>query len=255
MYLKNQRSTQMTLNHTFRKQGFTLIELLVVIAIIAILASILFPVFARARENARRSSCQSNLKQIGLGIMQYTQDYDEKFPSVAPGLADVDLYAEPGVIDTRPSIQACVQPYIKSWQIFRCPSATEGSGAGLAPVGNSATSYVTNGVLIRNGGVSIAAIPESAALIAMQERKWVYRIASHDPQRVPYNSNNYQYWLYTAGGYSNVHFDGGNLLFADGHAKWRRTVSISAREFGLNSDALGAQPDSAAAICEDWAKI
>src|SRR5687768_5924591 len=61
-------------------KGFTLIELLVVIAIIAILAAILFPVFARARENARRSSCQSNLKQIGLGFAQYTQDYDEKMP-------------------------------------------------------------------------------------------------------------------------------------------------------------------------------
>jgi prepilin-type N-terminal cleavage/methylation domain-containing protein len=65
-----------------RKTGFTLIELLVVIAIIAILAAILFPVFARARENARRTSCQSNLKQIGLAIAQYTQDYDEKLPMV-----------------------------------------------------------------------------------------------------------------------------------------------------------------------------
>src|SRR5688500_6579567 len=62
------------------RNGFTLIELLVVIAIIAILAAILFPVFARARENARRSSCQSNMKQLGLGMMQYTQDYDEKLP-------------------------------------------------------------------------------------------------------------------------------------------------------------------------------
>jgi prepilin-type N-terminal cleavage/methylation domain-containing protein len=63
-----------------RQRGFTLIELLVVIGIISVLAAILFPVFGRARENARRSSCKSNLKQIGLGIMQYTQDYDEMMP-------------------------------------------------------------------------------------------------------------------------------------------------------------------------------
>src|SRR5438874_7363740 len=62
------------------QSAFTLIELLVVIAIIAILAAILFPVFGRARENARRSSCQSNLKQLGIAIMQYTQDYDERMP-------------------------------------------------------------------------------------------------------------------------------------------------------------------------------
>ena len=65
------------------KRGFTLIELLVVIAIISILAAILFPVFARARENARRASCQSNMKQAGLAFMQYTQDYDERLPQYA----------------------------------------------------------------------------------------------------------------------------------------------------------------------------
>src|SRR6188472_4028670 len=96
------------------KSGFTLIELLVVIAIIAILASILFPVFARARENARRSSCQSNLKQIGLGIMQYTQDYDEKYPEFNPsGLGWA----------------AATQPYLKSTQILQCPSEKTGPNA------------------------------------------------------------------------------------------------------------------------------
>src|SRR5687767_10691477 len=77
----NLQGQKMTRSTTTRKTAFTLIELLVVIAIIALLAAILFPVFARARENARRAGCQSNLKQIGLGIMQYSQDYDELMPS------------------------------------------------------------------------------------------------------------------------------------------------------------------------------
>src|SRR5690606_14055579 len=75
-------------NVNFKKAGFTLIELLVVIAIIAILAAILFPVFGRARENARRSSCQSNMKQFGLGMIQYSQDYDEKMVRASYGRAD-----------------------------------------------------------------------------------------------------------------------------------------------------------------------
>ena len=75
------------------KSAFTLIELLVVIAIIAILASILFPVFGRARENARRASCQSNLKQMALGLKQYTQDYDEKFPLAANSANNTAGYA------------------------------------------------------------------------------------------------------------------------------------------------------------------
>src|SRR5256712_13978360 len=91
--------------------GFTLIELLVVVAIIAIPAAILSPVFARARENARRSSCQSNLKQIGLGIMQYVQDYDEKFP-----MSRWSNNSNPWH-DT-------IQPYVKSVQLLKCPSNT-----------------------------------------------------------------------------------------------------------------------------------
>ena len=105
----------MSFKPSFRSQrapAFTLIELLVVIAIIAILAAILFPVFARARENARRSACQSNLKQIGLGITQYTQDYDGFLPPSQSGNV------------VWPTLTA---PYIKSSQVFTCPSASEGS--------------------------------------------------------------------------------------------------------------------------------
>lgn len=101
-------------------RGFTLIELLVVIAIIAILAAILFPVFARARENARRATCQSNLKQIGLGIHQYVQDYDEHMPIVASQYTT----ATPTFNDQTshwgwPEV---LQPYLKNTQIYDCPS-------------------------------------------------------------------------------------------------------------------------------------
>lgn len=119
--------------HTARRltaRGFTLIELLVVIAIIAILAAILFPVFARARENARRSSCQSNLKQIALGFAQYTQDYDEFYPwgwdrTTAPG-----TWPGYNTSASEPVLwPAKLQPYLKSKQIFKCPSI-ERSGLG-----------------------------------------------------------------------------------------------------------------------------
>jgi prepilin-type N-terminal cleavage/methylation domain-containing protein/prepilin-type processing-associated H-X9-DG protein len=96
-------------------RGFTLIELLIVISIIAILAAILFPVFARARENARRSSCQSNLKQIGLALLQYVGDYDDSMPRSFYGTA----------VDTTPTNYKwmdAVQPYVKSTQVFVCPS-------------------------------------------------------------------------------------------------------------------------------------
>jgi prepilin-type N-terminal cleavage/methylation domain-containing protein/prepilin-type processing-associated H-X9-DG protein len=103
-----------------RYSGFTLIELLVVIAIIGILASILFPVFARARENANRASCQSNMKQMGLGIHQYMQDYDERFPRMN--------YGYPANTNIGDALNArwmdVIQPYVKSKQIFTCPSSS-----------------------------------------------------------------------------------------------------------------------------------
>lgn len=99
----------------FKSQGFTLIELLVVIAIIAILAAILFPVFARARENARRSACQSNLKQIGIGLLQYAQDYDGV-------LVPRRRYKDAGSNTWDFRWTDLIQPYVKSDQLFNCPS-------------------------------------------------------------------------------------------------------------------------------------
>ncbi len=108
------------------RKGFTLIELLVVIAIIAILAASLFPVFARAREKARQASCQSNCKQLSLGVLMYVQDYDETFPTWARWYpargSGGDGFANPSVCTSPQSPPLAVYPYVKNLQLYVCPS-------------------------------------------------------------------------------------------------------------------------------------
>lgn len=187
-----------------RKTAFTLIELLVVIAIISILAAILFPAFARARENARRASCLSNLKQVGIAMMQYTQDNDERYM-----VADHDDADANGVADYAWFVP--LQPYIKSEQIFQCPSL----GAETTTP-NPNTDYIINGFFAH--GVSQAIFQQSALQIMVAERKE--------------NLNVFDYHAWMRGVTpqfefeDNIsrdrHFDGSNYLFADGHAKWYR---------------------------------
>lgn len=205
------------------KKAFTLIELLVVIAIIAILASILFPVFARARENARRASCQSNLKQIGLGIMQYSQDYDERLPGswVGPGgenqtggwvyYTTAGLTGVSAVFDVA---QGGIYPYLKSTQIFVCPSDTEGKKSG--------NSYSINDcVLIQpsttyNPGKSLAAFDDTARFMLLSEESTL-NYSSDDGYQQEVNNT-----------ISDRHLAGSNVAFMDGHVKWFRPDKIIA---------------------------
>ena len=196
------------------RSAFTLIELLVVIAIIAILAAILFPVFARARENARRSSCQSNLKQIALGVKQYTQDYDERFPNItvpAPAGSPGWAYA--------------IQPYLKSEQIFQCPSETAPPPPGTDLLTRAGTNGFSDYYLNYNTvsvadpaanpvvgtGRSEASIDYSSNTIMNGEGTGISGDAT---------ANSYQ--LSPPGAGRARHLEGANYSFVDGHVKWMR---------------------------------
>jgi prepilin-type N-terminal cleavage/methylation domain-containing protein/prepilin-type processing-associated H-X9-DG protein len=142
------RSARKSAGFTPRKSAaFTLIELLVVIAIIAILAAILFPVFAKAREKARQAACMSNEKQIGLGILQYIQDYDEKFPSGVTGIAAPapPSAANPVVASNGAGVgwAGGISPYVKSAQLFKCPDdSTPPAAANTYPVSYALNMYL-----------------------------------------------------------------------------------------------------------------
>lgn len=199
------------------RKGFTLIELLVVIAIISILAAILFPVFARARENARRTACLNNVKQLMLGLSMYVQDNDERFPpKYGTGMW-----------------QSLLQPYTKSTSLMRCPSA---------PIAKGLATDVTNGysgVYGLTGGVvgifsqtgyatrHIASINEPAKTFAMVETRFPKGASPDYYSLLGYGATSVDFGYPAIASPENNthfcdtrHFDGSNIGFADGHVKW-----------------------------------
>lgn len=209
------------------KHGFTLIELLIVIAIIAILAAILFPVFVKARENARRASCQSNMKQLGLAVSQYAQDNDGRLTG-ATGTA----------CSTVINLWMAYDPYLKSTAVLFCPSSPRYTGApGSAnathygfPVIWSPSGYPNNiniAVVSRLWGESgscppttrfggdaplLDAIPEAARTCLIGETASNttgngYPIFGADDAFVRFLAK-------------TRHFDGSNFAYLDGHVKW-----------------------------------
>lgn len=188
------------------RRGFTLIELLVVIAIIAILAAILFPVFARAREKARQASCQSNLKQIGLAFEMYVQDYDETYPMCAMKRAGGYAYY----------YYQTLEPYLKNEQIWYCPSADDRRYApnrrliGLAPPTG------TDDDILKKAQIKF---PAEKILVGDTGRAWyIYNDCQDDP-----NADGRTYGLYP------WHNGQANVCFADGHVK-----SVNWREFNCD---------------------
>lgn len=223
------------------KSGFTLIELLIVISIIAILAGILFPVFARARENARRASCQSNLKQIGLGVLQYVQDYDEFMPPA------VFTSIETG--DSAPGYAlsgARIGPYTRSDQILVCPSDpgprftvrsvsgtadvpcsyivtedqfTGKTGFRAAPALGGNTFAFTWGAFSYSFPVPLADFAAPAETIMVTEQDESRLGADRFINAFPAAPSLPNYSAYASSLVSNRHLQTINYLFADGHVK------------------------------------
>jgi prepilin-type N-terminal cleavage/methylation domain-containing protein/prepilin-type processing-associated H-X9-DG protein len=202
--------------------AFTLIELLVVIAIIAILAAILFPVFAKAREKARSSSCQSNVKQLMTCELMYVQDNDETFSIsyVVPGMpqggngTNVNWWRFP------------LQPYIKNWQVFNCPSGR--------PDDNPASSTVQ---LIGNYGMTgalrgktLAAVSQPVTVVCMGDAlHWDGDL--YAGMCYAYAGKASTGWFDASQAANQIeantrHMAGSNLGFADGHVKWYQHSAI-----------------------------
>jgi prepilin-type N-terminal cleavage/methylation domain-containing protein/prepilin-type processing-associated H-X9-DG protein len=202
------------------RRGFTLIELLVVIAIIAILAAILFPVFAKAREKARQSSCLSNVKQLTLACMQYAQDYDERF---SRGRIPDWGFGPPYF-----TFIQVIDPYIKNSQVFDCPSMTQKSTVSY----NGCRSYPFNNMI---WGTSLGVIQSPAETVMLGDGTVNTYMGAWDMYR-PSNGrrpdrpdgSEYPTWgshttpstqTYTFLNFAERHNDMGNVGFVDGHAK------------------------------------
>jgi prepilin-type N-terminal cleavage/methylation domain-containing protein/prepilin-type processing-associated H-X9-DG protein len=204
------------------RRGFTLIELLVVIAIIAILAAILFPVFARAREKARQSNCLSNVKQLSLAVMMYSQDYDDTLPADDLEYSGDDPHVENEGDGTW---RGMVQPYVENVQIFFCPSHNCGTPTfdgswddwGLkASYGINTCHWDSEGGSYSGPphtppyGKALARVQAPAQCIFLTETDGGYSsgIGSKTTRWVP------------SGAWATRHNGGANYGFVDGHAKW-----------------------------------
>lgn len=212
-------------------RGFTLIELLVVIAIIAILAAILFPVFATARERARQTSCLSNVKQLGLGMMQYVQDYDGIYPTSMGRPGENYGCAEPNSCWVEYGGWAnYLTPYVKSHQVFACPSSEAPLYIwGASQAGSLRTTHPTGVTYIYRRGLNVAPVtagfPISEAAIPSPSRVFMlYEFSSWHGGAPTATVQN----CHDAATFAKIAI---NAVFMDGHAKLTRQGQMRHAQF------------------------
>jgi prepilin-type N-terminal cleavage/methylation domain-containing protein/prepilin-type processing-associated H-X9-DG protein len=231
------KETIMSFPISRQKRGFTLIELLVVIAIIALLAAILFPVFARARENARKSSCANNVKQLALGWMQYTQDFDELAIPQRTGAAGTPIFNWPQLLT----------PYLKSPQIFVCPSNTSGRGQSYT-YNIQLAGFGTPKALADIPQVSIVPLFADARGSNTADQCLFFQYGNAAGQvyarrrngAAPPTHEDSAEALIRA----DIHLEGANYAYVDGHVKWRKSLGALP---GAATYAGGATPPAGSA--------
>jgi len=212
-----------------KRRGFTLIELLVVIAIIAILAAILFPVFAQAREKGRQASCESNLKQVGLAIKMYVQDYDEKWPGGMDYPTDQTSNGQQRSSGLNFGFNGWVanviRPYVKNEAIYLCPSI-QGSGGwadpwvapgGPATAGPPLSSYAYNYASLN--GVQEAIFPAESTAIVMADSNTSWWDCAYMSTCGMVATRDWQWHLQGNHILTEWHTGKNDNLFADGHVK------------------------------------
>ena len=210
------RMPQSPIQAHWSRRGFTLIELLVVIAIIAILAAILFPVFAQAREKAREATCLSNNKQIGLAVQMYMQDYDNTYP--AQKADGIFVFAAKGK-DQGQNYYDELAPYIKNGQVWICPSDKLNPNDKNARLTPPSQGYHMNGNLISATGLAEAAVAAPSNCQLMREAGWGYVWLQSWLRPFPKDCDaivdvNGKSYL------SGLHRNGFVFLMADTHARW-----------------------------------